>query len=90
MHVDFKCASVSMSDICSLRSKNIIILIFKIYLTKSTNNICLAYIKINLTKAIPSIKKKLYKKVHKANQMLFDSTFLVPMHMYLLKIKKTK
>jgi hypothetical protein len=56
----------------TLRLKKTVILVFKIYLTKST---CLVYIKIYLIKAVPSIKN--IWKTHRANQMLSSFYFSI-------------
>jgi hypothetical protein len=48
-------------------------------------SVALACNEIHLIKAIPSVKKILYRKI-----CIVDVTFLVPMHMHLLRIKKIK
>jgi len=51
----------------SLRSTNNVVLAFKFCPTKSIVLVCN---KIHLIKVIPSIKKTLYRKTHRANQIL--------------------
>ena len=55
-----------------LRPQKTNVLAFKICLTKS---VCLACSKIYLIKAIPSTKKRLYRKTHRANQILSKCYF---------------
>jgi hypothetical protein len=57
--------------IYSHRPKISVILAFKFYSLKS---IVLACNEMNLIKAIPTTKKILYRKTHKANQIYFSSS----------------
>ena len=69
LHAVVVCNKSGETLVCndySLRLKISVVLAFKFYLTKS---IVLAY-EIHLIKATPSTKKILYRKLHRANQIL--------------------